>query len=120
MKRNWDVVREVLLEAEALDQKRQKENCYQLSEDDDKGSAEHALALFRAGFLEGKEDGDEEGPYLRVKGLTWQGHELLETMRSKPVWESIKSTAREKGVELTFDAVKTLGAMAMKAVLGSD
>ena len=51
--------------------------------------------------------------------LTWQGHDLLDTLRSKPVWERIKTTAKDKGIELTFDAVKVLGKMALDAIAGS-
>ena len=54
-----------------------------------------------------------------VTGLTWAGHDLLQTIQSKPVWERIKSTAQEKSIDLTFDAVKKLGAMALDAILAS-
>lgn len=50
--------------------------------------------------------------------LTMRGHDLLDTMRSSPVWESIKTTARSKGIELTFDAIKALGAMAIARLIG--
>jgi hypothetical protein len=50
--------------------------------------------------------------------LTMAGHDLLDTMRSEPVWDKIKSTAKAKGIELTFDAVKTIGVWALKQVIG--
>ncbi len=49
--------------------------------------------------------------------LTWEGHDLLDTIRSKPIWEKIKSLAQAKGIELTFDAVKALGVFAYKQIL---
>lgn len=49
--------------------------------------------------------------------LTMAGHDLLNNMRSKPVWETIKATAKTKGIELTFDAIKALGAAALKQLL---
>lgn len=49
--------------------------------------------------------------------LTMAGHDLLDTMRSKPLWDSIKSTAKSKGIELTFDAIKSLAGLALKALL---
>ena len=49
--------------------------------------------------------------------LTWQGHDLLDTLRSKALWERIKTTAKEKGIELTFDTVKALGKLALDYVL---
>jgi hypothetical protein len=39
--------------------------------------------------------------------LTMRGHDLLDTIRSKPV----------SGVELTFDAIKALAAVALPQVL---
>lgn len=49
--------------------------------------------------------------------LTWQGHELLDTIRSKPVWEKIKSIAQEKGLDLTFDTVVALGKAAVAWII---
>ena len=46
--------------------------------------------------------------------LTMAGHDLLDTLRSTPIWESIKSTAKSKGIELSFDALKALGISAIK------
>ncbi|QGA37237.1 DUF2513 domain-containing protein [Burkholderia glumae] len=51
--------------------------------------------------------------------LTMAGHDLLDTMRSKPVWDKVKETAQSKGIELTFDAVKMLGTWALKQIIGT-
>jgi hypothetical protein len=51
---------------------------------------------------------------LHSPRLTMAGHDLLDTMRSSTIWEKIKSSAKTKGIELTFDAVKALGALALK------
>ncbi|MCA8296888.1 DUF2513 domain-containing protein [Burkholderia sp. AU30198] len=51
--------------------------------------------------------------------LTMAGHDLLDTMRSLPVWEKIKATAQTKGIELTFDAIKTLAGWALKQLIGT-
>ena len=59
-----------------------------------------------------------DGPALISPDLTWAGHDLLDTLRSKPVWERIKMTAKDKGIELTFEAVKMLGSVALKSVVG--
>lgn len=74
----------------------------------------------KSGFIDGDVlsnlDTNED---VHVKCLTWHGHELLDTIRSKPVWEKIKSTALEKGLELTFDVVKVLGAKAISLIIGN-
>ncbi|MFA6901619.1 MAG: DUF2513 domain-containing protein [Gallionellaceae bacterium] len=51
--------------------------------------------------------------------LTMAGHDLLDTMRSSTVWDSIKTTAKDKGIELTFDSIKALGTYALSKLLGS-
>jgi hypothetical protein len=56
--------------------------------------------------------------YCIGQRLTWQGYELLETIRQKTIWERVKATAREKGADLTIDVVKALGTWALKSTLG--
>ena len=51
--------------------------------------------------------------------LTMSGHDLLDTIRSSKIWKSIKSTAKSKGIELTFGAIKILGIEALKHIVGT-
>lgn len=121
MKRDWDVIREVLIEVENLSEFERGSAWYGLNHDgieiDDRKHT-HALLLWEAGYLKGVDGSGLSGPLLVAPDLTWQGHDLLDTLRSKPVWERIKTTAAEKGIELTFEAVKMLGTIALKAVVG--
>ncbi len=50
--------------------------------------------------------------------LTLRGHELLAELRSKELWERVKSIAKSKGIELTFDIIKTLEKVALKQIIG--
>lgn len=50
--------------------------------------------------------------------LTLRGHELLADLRSKELWERVKSLAKNKGIELTFDAIKALGKVALRQIIG--
>jgi hypothetical protein len=45
------------------------------------------------------------------------GHDLLDTMRSTTIWEKIKVTGKSKGIELTFDTIKAMAAVALKNLL---
>jgi len=114
MKRDWDVIREVLL---AVEENSSRELHYDVAEDNERKTAEHAFLLWKSGFLDGIDGSSMDGEYVIVTGLTWAGHDLLQTIQSKPVWERIKSTAQEKSIDLTFDAVKKLGSMALDAIL---
>lgn len=116
MKRNWDVVREVLIEVESLNNADFQDVHYDLHSDLSKEEAErayHGVLLWRSGFIEGIDTSSTDGDGIIATGLTWQGLDLLDTIRSQTVWARIKSISKEKGVELTFDAVKALGAQAL-------
>lgn len=120
MKRNWDVIREVLLEVEALGAEERDRVTYGLGDehpDSDPAKSEHAILLWKAGFIEAIDGGTMAGPAILAPELTWDGHELLDTLRSKPVWDRIKTTASEKGLDLTFDVVQALGKLALDYVL---
>jgi Hypothetical protein (DUF2513) len=84
--------------------------------------AGHLELLIDSGYVEGLKvlrGADNHFSYgVSAPRLTMAGHDLLDTMRSATVWESIKSTAQKKGIELTFDAIKALAGFALKQALG--
>ncbi|SDZ30821.1 Hypothetical protein SAMN05518669_12757 [Variovorax sp. YR634] len=137
MKRDWDLIRKLLTAIEEEEDfladsptqpkwLEQTEEAY-ITELKAFRTAEgrlfgHLELLLDNGYSEGFEVirmGDGGFAFsLSAPRLTMAGHDLLDTMRSSKVWEWIKSTANTKGVELSFDAVKALGALALKNVLG--
>ncbi len=142
MKRDWDLIREQLLAIEE-DRDFKTEILGDVGEEpawkDGQPEAEYSAALadYRAreervmghlqllienGYIDGVTvEMSLSGDYLYSlwkPRLTMAGHDLLDTMRSKPVWDRIKSTAKSKSVELTFDTIKLLAAAALKQVLG--
>jgi hypothetical protein len=120
MKRDWDMIREVLIEVEALGFNERDSIGYSLSylgAEKNTSKAEHALLLWKAGLITAVDAGSMDGPAILAPELTWQGHELLEVMRSKPVWSRIKSVAADKGLELSFEAILALGKSAVTWVI---
>jgi len=121
MKRDWDVIRQVLIEVEELSSTDRDSFVYGVGPehpDEDSNKAEHALLLWKAGFISAIDAGTVDGSAAILSPeLTWEGHDLLETMRSNTVWERIKSTAKDKGIELTFDAVKALAKPALDWII---
>jgi len=79
----------------------------------------HLELLVNSGYIDGLQlirSADGLFSYgLHSPRLTMAGHDLLDTMRSATIWEKIKATAKSKGIELTFDAIKALGALALKS-----
>ena len=108
MKRDWEIIRQVLI---SVEEDKFDEFVKETAQVD--VVIQNSVLLLEAGFLKGSYEylfADDRDKTLDIDGLTWKGHELLDTIRSKPVWDKIKSTALDKGLELTFDAVKLLGA----------
>lgn len=122
MKRDWDIIREVLIEVEALSFSERNNFEYKLSHKTlsaNTSKDEHALLLWEGGFISGIDASTMAGPRFITPKLTWEGHELLETIRSQAVWARIKSTAKSKGIELTMESVKLIGKSALAWVLAN-
>lgn len=85
--------------------------------------AGHLELLVDAGYIIGLKvirGADNSFHYsVAAPRLTMTGHDLLNTMRSNTMWQTIKSTAKIKGIELTFESIRALGAYALKQVIGS-
>jgi hypothetical protein len=122
MKRDWDVIRQVLTEIETTPSSERTNLTYGVGAEypaEHAAKSEHALLLWKAGFISAIQTTTYGGRAILSPELTWQGHELLDTIRSKPVWERIKTTAEEKGIELTLDSVKALGKVALDWILAN-
>jgi Hypothetical protein (DUF2513) len=93
MKRDMDFVREILLQIESrpdLD----GIHWIELDESDFPGHtneeiAYHIQLLVEAGLVEGTSP-TYESPSVPISRLTWPGHEFLDNIKDKGVWESVK------------------------------
>ena len=54
-----------------------------------------------------------------ARRLTWEGHEFLDKIRDPSMWGKIKSKVKEKGLDLTFDEIKTAAGVLIDAALSS-
>jgi hypothetical protein len=126
MKRDWDLLRNLLLNIEedrgifvgidtpvASVEEQQKQDARLLG---------HLALLVDNGFVSDarvvKSTNGYRGFSANSPSLTMSGHDLLDTMRSQTIWESIKTTAKKKGIELSFEAVKVLSVVALKHLVG--
>lgn len=118
MRRDWDVIRQIMLNLE---------------------DAESVITTLTPEAVEGyprnlvcynmvllKEAELAEGSVLRGMGndpdcvllrLTFAGHELLDQIRPKPMWEKIKSYVKKHGMELSLEAVRTAAAIVARTGL---
>lgn len=110
MKRNWETIREILTRLEEL---QNTDATLQLSDfpaDRAFDISYHAELLIEAGLIEGDMHGHiGRGPSdFFARRLSWSGHEFLDAVRSDTVWTKTKKTFATKGVEMTFDLVKSV------------
>jgi DNA-binding HxlR family transcriptional regulator len=121
MKRDFDLLRQILLTAENLPPESSLSNSKLLIEgySPDVISA-HVQLLHEAGFIAASIS-KEIGPVPRgfhVYRLTWSGHEFLDAIRDTEVWRKTKATAASKGAALTFELVKAIATAYVKVQLG--
>ena len=106
MKRDMNLVRELLLHIENSNDGR---NCHVLPPKD--YSAEetnyHLLLLLDARFIEANVAEAFDGTSIRVKRMTWEGHDFLEAIRPPGVWDRVQKRVGELG-SAGFDVVKSL------------
>jgi len=119
MKRNWDLIRKILLIIEDLPRG------YAPPELSFEGYSPaqvgyHAWLLIDAGLA----DGDKlhihgaEAPEGIIFNLTWAGHDFAEAMRNDTTWNKAMGTVKEKAGSITFDILKQLLSSIIKGALG--
>jgi hypothetical protein len=123
MKRDMDLVRSLLLRVEDLSWPMMNELMV-----DEKDAGErarvgyHLRMLVEEGFLTGDDgSGMMHEDWYNLQ-LAWQGHEFLDTLREKTVWEKSKKIAGEASVgsaKALFDIGKAVVGAAISSALKS-
>lgn len=117
MRLDWDVIRAVLAAAEAREAPGATLPADVPGFDAETVSA-HMRLLIEAGYAQGGCAGGQAAPlHCLIRRLTWEGHELLARVRSEPLWRAVVRTARERGLDLSFEVVKVLAPDALRRLL---
>ncbi len=122
MKRDWDLIREILLKVE--------EECTSSTDEIDLSSfpddrateiSYHARLLIEAGLVNGRmiDTYVSDLTNFEVESLTWEGHEFIDSIRSSKVWEKTKSTFVKKSLEMTFELVRSGATQIAATILNS-
>ena len=119
MKRNWDVIRELLSKVEECSL---PTDMVQLSSFSPERAVEvsyHMELLFEAGLVDGQMSKTiGPGPYdFFAMRLTWNGHEFLDGIQSETVWQKTKKAFATNGITMTFELVKSVATEAASAAL---
>lgn len=119
MKRNWETIREILARLEDLPDTDATLRLSSFPADRAFEYAYHVELLMEAGLIEGQMSRTLGGgpTDFFARRLTWRGHELIDSIRSDTVWNKTKKTFASKGVEMTFDLVKSVASEISVALL---
>jgi len=104
MKRDFELVRKLLLELEG-------EESVDLSTYTQEQVNYHKALIKEAGFADGvihypSTHQTDVPDRTMLNRLTWEGHEFLDKAKDDKVWNKAKSIIKDKGVSLSLDALK--------------
>jgi uncharacterized protein DUF2513 len=119
MKRDWDCIRAILAGLEALENTHSSLRAEAVPSFDAEMVSYNMHLMIQARLIDGVCSEALSGPLdCSAMAMTWEGHELFDKIRSDTIWNQIKKMAREKGIGLSFEAVKILGTAVLKHYIG--
>lgn len=122
MKRDLDLIREILLAAESNRPGEDlNHNSVDLGESIDVVAA-HVELLVDAGYVDAHVSKDHAYGYRKwfVYRLTMQGHDYLDSVRDPEIYRETKSRLKKVGGTASLEVVKQLAGVAIKQTLGLD
>ncbi|MFN2162697.1 MAG: DUF2513 domain-containing protein [Candidatus Promineifilaceae bacterium] len=121
MKRNWEIIREILQQLESATTANSVLNAKDLSNYPEQDVAYNMLLLHEGGYIKADmlKSNMEDGQILAAmaRQMTNAGHELLDTIRNDTVWSKIVESFQSKGIDMTFDLVISNGRQIMQSLL---
>ena len=117
MKRDLDLVRQLLLQIEGMPAGPPAQ--YRASEIEDPVLLAHFELVLASGLVNGKisRSQSSRGDVISISGLTWEGHEWIEMVRSQSVWNETKSLLLGTGGALTYELTKAAASRILRARL---
>jgi len=103
MKRDMDLIRNILIEVEACDEPFGPEDKLVIDGYDKQIVSYHVKLLCQARLLEGRELKEIGRFHWLAEALTWEGHEFA---RDETRWNKAKSLVVEKAGSLMFETLK--------------
>lgn len=117
MKRDWDLIRRLLIKIEALPTEASQLNSNEIEGVDPDAAAYHFRLLLEANLIQ-VGCRDALGPaWCYATRLTWSGHEFLDQIRRDTHWNGLKQRARERAIDLSFESILALARQLLGALL---
>ena len=116
MKRNFDLVRDILLAAEEQDFNQSKAIAPEGYSNEEIWY--HIKIMEDGGLIRMKQHQNIELPAPVFDGLTWEGHEFLDSIRESNTWNKVKAILKDKSLGLSYESIKTAVVYSVKGALG--
>ena len=117
MKRDFNLIREILLDIE----KREGDSWSSAINVDGYPSNQityHIKMLCDKGLIECKDISTLQGTNFLMKNLTFEGHDFLDAIREKAVWNKTCKYIKDKGGAFTLDIIKEVAMLVVRDNLG--
>lgn len=120
MQRDWELVRKILAALETLGSTSAHLDSRSIEGYDSDLISYHFYILKQAGLIEATcTKVMDVGLSCVATSITWEGHEFLDKVRSDTTWNKIKTAAKSKGVDLSFEVIKQVAVIVIKGLLGA-
>ena len=123
MKRNWDIIRNILVSVEEMDVNKRVLHLKDFKGLDQYICSYHVELLFQAKLLDGyiskviSQDKSKQANDFSINKLTWEGHEFLDSIREEKVWKKIKDKFNDTSVSVSFDILKSIAVKSMMEII---
>ena len=118
MKRDMDLIREILIRIESWDLRQMGDLDFT---NYSRAEVDYNLELtFSAGLINGSPIAWALDNTLvsSILGLTWEGHDFLDAIREKSVWDETKRTIEGSGLHhIPFELLKETASTILKSIL---
>lgn len=120
MRRNMDIVRHILLETEQAESYSLDSSRMTTEEWDSDEVSYNAEIMVEAGLLDASvsQTLGRRYPEVLIKRLTWEGHDLLDTIRDDTVWTKTKAKLGETVGTAALEVVKAVAVSITRTALG--
>ena len=118
MERDMDLVRSILLAVEEQCGGSERIQITSIEGHSSEAVLYHLRLLYEAGYLHcGKAISRFQGTTYLIRGLSWEGHDFLDTVRSESVWRRVREKLAEQGGSTAIEPVKRLALEIAKSEL---
>ena len=119
MRRDPELIRNLLLAFEKKEDFKIKEaDSFEIGEHDTKTIEYHFMLMAQAGLIDYEAFRSKSNPERLIKvmpfNLTWKGHEYLDAVRDKSVWQKAIKASKGKTGDFIFDVAFAIGRQTIK------